>query len=207
MSRKRKNRSVAKAYAVIVDGETEQWYLQMLRKNEPSLNVVIEPKLHVRQSLKEQCMQVEKACKSYDKVFWVVDMDSILKDSKICKKNPTPLQILKDNIEILKKSYPEIFVGVFNVPCLEFWFMLHYKYTSRFYESYEKLKPDLIKYLKGYQKNKDYFVRGPQDIYARLKENLDTAVTNSRKLGDFDFANVSRGVSEFSKFFEQIGIA
>jgi hypothetical protein len=32
-------------YAIIVDGETEIWYFQMLKRNEPSLLVNIEPKI------------------------------------------------------------------------------------------------------------------------------------------------------------------
>jgi len=38
------------SYAVVVDGETEIWYLQMLKRNERSLNINLEPKLPQKKS-------------------------------------------------------------------------------------------------------------------------------------------------------------
>ena len=95
---------------------------------------------------------------------------------------------------------------IINVPCLEFWFLLHYKYTSRFYKDFDELKSDLKKHLRDYEKSKDYFVKGPKDIYVRLKDMLKTAIDNSQKLGNFKFDNPERGISEFFKLFKEIQI-
>jgi len=35
--RKRRNISTQQAFAVVVDSETEYWYLQMLKRNEPNI--------------------------------------------------------------------------------------------------------------------------------------------------------------------------
>ncbi len=43
----------SKTFAVVVDGETEVWYLQMLKRNERKLNVNIEPKLPSKKSISE----------------------------------------------------------------------------------------------------------------------------------------------------------
>ncbi|MEZ2444888.1 RloB domain-containing protein [Chitinophaga sp. RCC_12] len=54
----RQKRAIAikarKTFAVVVDGDTEVWYLQMLKRNERSINVNIEPKIPQRKRLSEQ---------------------------------------------------------------------------------------------------------------------------------------------------------
>lgn len=42
-----------KAYAIVVDGETEVWYFQMLKRNETSLQVNIEPQIPIKKKLEE----------------------------------------------------------------------------------------------------------------------------------------------------------
>lgn len=41
-------------FAVVVEGETEFWYLQMLKRNENNIRVNIEPKIPQKKSLKQQ---------------------------------------------------------------------------------------------------------------------------------------------------------
>ncbi|MBK6611319.1 MAG: hypothetical protein IPN25_04050 [Sphingobacteriales bacterium] len=51
------NRNVPKtipAFAVVVDGETEVWYLQMLKRNERDIRVSIKPEIPNKKSVKEQ---------------------------------------------------------------------------------------------------------------------------------------------------------
>ena len=43
---------VKPTFAVVVDGDTEVWYLQMLKRNEKQLRIEIEPKLPQRKVLK-----------------------------------------------------------------------------------------------------------------------------------------------------------
>ena len=37
-------------FAIIVDGDTEVWYFQMLKRNERKINVSIEPKISKKKS-------------------------------------------------------------------------------------------------------------------------------------------------------------
>ena len=41
------------AYAVVVDGETELWYLNMLTRNEPTIRVNIKPEIPSKKSIKD----------------------------------------------------------------------------------------------------------------------------------------------------------
>ena len=70
-------------FTIVVDGETEVWYFQMLKRNEPGLQVNIEPKIPQKKKLSEQYEKVIELAKDYEKVFWIIDLDKIIEDSKI----------------------------------------------------------------------------------------------------------------------------
>jgi hypothetical protein len=78
----RKNIKISKprknTYAIVVDGETEVWYFQMLKRNEPSLQVNIEPKIPQKKKLPDQYKKVCELSEDYTKVFWVIDLDVII---------------------------------------------------------------------------------------------------------------------------------
>src|SRR5690554_8053080 len=50
----KKERNSTPAFAVVVDGNTEAWYLQMLKRNERDLRVSIKPEIPTKKSVKEQ---------------------------------------------------------------------------------------------------------------------------------------------------------
>jgi len=97
-------------------------------------------------------------------------------------------------------------IVIVNNPCFEFWFLLHFRYTERFYENFKTLLPDLRKHLADYEKTEKYFVRTTPDIYKRLKQNLQTAISNAEKLGKFDFRNTEKGMTEMYKIFRELKI-
>ena len=74
------------AFAFVVDGDTEVWYLQMLKRNERELNINIEPKLPSKKSIPEQFKMVKDLAEDYTKVFWIVDYDVIVKETREAKK-------------------------------------------------------------------------------------------------------------------------
>lgn len=43
--RRGKNKLTKQAFVVVVDGQTEYWYLQMLKQNEPNILFDITPKI------------------------------------------------------------------------------------------------------------------------------------------------------------------
>ena len=61
----------SKTFAFVVDGDTEVWYLQMLKRNERELNINIEPKLPSKKSITEQYKMASELAEFYTKVFWV----------------------------------------------------------------------------------------------------------------------------------------
>ena len=182
----------------VADGECEYWYLQKLRDSE-NVRIDVFPKLYQKKSMNEQYEQVVSYSEDSEKVFWIIDLDVILKETRECKKGSgTTLAKFKKyaNVEI-----------VINNPCLEFWFLLHFCQTTKYFESYDKLLPDLKKQarLSNYEKTEKYFTKGT-DIYKRLKPYLETAIENAGKCGKFDFKQTSKGISEMHKIFEKLGL-
>ena len=193
---------VKPSFAIVVDGETEVWYFQMLKRNERSINVSIEPKIPQRKKLFEQFETVIELSKDYTKVFWVIDLDVILKETKEAKVGKkTPLEFFLGYRKSVDENYKNIII-IINSPCLEFWFLLHYEVNVNLLKNCEEATVLLKKYLKGYNKKQRYFTEQDNDIYLKLKPNLENALNNANALALFDTKNPYKGLSEMQLFFE-----
>lgn len=194
---------IKKVFSFVIDGECEIWYLQMLQKNENLQNINLEPKLPQKKKLYDQYKMVAELAEDSEKVFWIIDFDTISKETKEAKASKeTPLQQLKNYINQISDNV----IVVVNNPCLEFWFLLHYKQTAKYFASYDDLKKELMKYLPDYQKTQKYYKNSRQDIYQRLKPKLQTAISNAEECGKFDFENIQKGLSEMQMIFKALGL-
>ena len=91
--RKGRNIPTKQAFAVVVDGETEYWYLEMLKRNEPNILFDITPKILQKKNIDQQYKSVtELSEEEYDNVFWIVDLDVLLKEEREKKNNTSSLQ-------------------------------------------------------------------------------------------------------------------
>ena len=199
---KNKNKNNKKIiFSFVVDGECEIWYLQMMKKNEKFLNINLEPKLPQKKKLSDQYKMVTELAKESEKVFWIIDVDNINKETQETKKGEkTVLQQFKEYYS----QIPANTIIILNNPCLEFWFLLHYKQTLKYFATYTGLERELKKYLVDYQKTEKYFKNSRHDIYQHLKPNLATAINNANLTGAFDFNNTHKGLSEMHKVFNEL---
>lgn len=197
-----------KAYAFLVDGHTEAWYLQMLRKNEPSLGVSIKPELPTKKILKAQYDKVCELEKEYDKVFWIIDLDTIRKETKeAVKGHHNSLQELES---LLKKTAAnDNIIIVINNPCLEFWFLLHFQDTNKIFTDCDNATKHLKTLFPEYEKTERFF-KQDNDIYRQLKPRLKQAIANAEKTPLFDIRNAKddagRSLSEMIKIFKELNI-
>lgn len=204
----RKNRPIPfknkPAFAIVVDGDCEVWYLQMLKRNERSINVNIEPKIPQRKKLAEQFDNVIKLSEDYKKVFWIIDFDVIASETKSAKaQSKTATQSFLEYKKTIKGKYNNVVIIV-NNPCLEFWLLLHFETTSKYFDTCEGAEKQLKKHLKDYEKSQKYYTKQDNDIYLRLKSKLANALKNSKALKLFDTANPNKAMSEMQLFFETI---
>ncbi|GAB6011377.1 RloB family protein [Viscerimonas tarda] len=197
-------------FAFVVDGKCELWYMQMLKQNERTINIALKPELPQKKKLAEQYDRVIELSKDYDKVFWILDLDVIIKETREASNGTkAALQELeKYHKKIAKNGKCKNIVIILNNPCLEYWYLLHFEATSKYFDSCAKLLPELKKHkeLADYEKTEKYYKRPNHDIYTRLKPYLPKAIANANKLKAFDFDNVESGLSEMQLLYEEDGI-
>ncbi len=195
-------------FTIIGDGQTEKWYFDMMQRTERDLNIIIKPRLTVKKTLEEQFKNIiSEANKSKifkkDKVFWIIDFDTILGETREAKKGKkSASQELKEYCEKLQNH--SVITIIINNPCLEFWFLLHYELTYKPFNNCDAAQKQLLKYLPDYEKTEKYFTKQNNDIYSKLLKSKNTAIENIKKLPEFDFDNASRSVSQMHKFFDEI---
>jgi hypothetical protein len=189
-------------YAFIVEGECEFWYIQMLKRNERSLRVDLKPEIPQKKKLKDQYKKVIESSKEYDKVFWIIDFDVLIKESREIKKGAkTPIQYLKEYTQKISSKYKNVEV-IINNPCVEFWILLHFERTGKFFNNCESATKQMKKHLPDYEKTQKYYTKQNDDIYKKLKPNLNIAIDNSKKVNGFDFNNPEKGTCQMDSIFE-----
>ena len=202
----RRNNKISKprkdTFAIVVDGKTEVWYFQMLKRNESNLQVNIEPKIPQKKKLSEQYKKIIELAEDYTKVFWIIDLDVVIAESKVTKKGETnQIQKLTDYLDIIEKKYKNV-ISILNNPCLEYWFILHFNQNTRYFPQCKEAEKELKKYLKDYEKTRKYFTKHDNDIYLRLKPKLTTALKNAKKTKRRSFEEIERAICEMNLFFK-----
>ncbi|MBW4479725.1 MAG: RloB family protein [Tolypothrix brevis GSE-NOS-MK-07-07A] len=100
----------------------------------------------------------------YDEVFCVFDEDNKREKYK----------------EALTKAKEYKFISITSIPCFEFWFLLHYCYTTSSFESCH----NLIKRLEAEQKKEGFikYDKSDTNLYEKLKPKLNDALTHAKRL-------------------------
>ncbi|NDV64055.1 RloB domain-containing protein [Bacteroides sp. 224] len=193
-------RPVKTTFAFLVDGDCEYWYIQLLKRNEQNLKVDLKPEIPQRKELSDLYMKAKELSKDYTKVFWIVDFDVIQKETRETPKGKkTPMQYFKEYYADLRSNYENVIV-IINNPCLEYWYLLHFVKTTRHYEKYDSLKPDLRKYLPNYDKSQKYYMQ-KDDIYKKLKPFLPAAIANAKSTNTFEVNNPC-GIAQMHLFYD-----
>jgi hypothetical protein len=205
-SKHRKARVAKKTYSIIVDGQTEMWYFQMMKQYEQLATVDIKPELPKKKKLVE-LFETVKANSSlgYEKVIWLVDFDTLTKEEKERKKgSPSVIKEFEGYVEKLK-NYANVLVLV-NNPCLEFWYLLHFESTGKYYPQCEGAEKALKKSLPNYEKTERYYKKIKHDIYTQLKANQEQAQKNGKRLGNFDFSTPNSAKAEVFEILDLLNI-
>ena len=207
ISKKKIWQKLRNSFACVVDGETEIWYLNMLKRNEASTkSISIRPELPQKKTLQEQYRQVLSLAESYTAVFWIIDTDTIIRNERTFagNKDKSPKVVLKECVT----SLPDNAIFIANTPCFEFWVLLHVLKTAKYFETGDAVIEQLHKndLLKDYSKTRKYFTQDGNDIYKRLKPYLATAIANSKFTGEFDYENLERGFCSMHKLFSRLGV-
>lgn len=190
--------------ALVVEGETEMWYLQMLKKNEErthNVRINIKPEIPQNSKLEDQYNLVLDLAIENKAVFWILDFDTILKETREwTNSGKSPLVEFLEYRNKLLHNHENVKVLI-NNPCLEYWFLLHFVRTQKLYTNCESARKQLENKMPGYEKTQRYFKSKNNDIYARLKPALKNAIANATAFGGFDFNEPKRAMCEMDILF------
>lgn len=77
-----------------------------------------------------------------------------------------------------------------STPCFEFWYLLHYRYTTRSFSNSKSVIRELKKYIPNYDKS--------ESIYSDIRDKTKDAIENAHKLEEYFEENEMqlRGVSK-----------
>lgn len=203
--RTKEKRQTRQAFAVVVDGKTEKWYLEMLKYNEPDILFNITDRIPKNKDIDEQYKLVRNLSKKeeeYDKVFWIVDLDVLLKEEREKNNSTSSLQKFLNYYKNLSKQ--KKIVVIVNNPCLEYWFLLHFQKTNKVFTACTNAEKEVSQKLKGYEKTEKFFKKSNNDIYKQLKPYFQTAVSNATALGTFDPYNHSEAMCEMPLLFQAL---
>lgn len=198
-------RPLRESIAVIVDGQTEQWYIEQVKTGyRPKLAglLKITPELPQKKTVRELFSRAKELVeKEYTRVFLILDLDEILRDAK----EYADFKYLYSNYETHtgRNKWMEKLTVVVNAPCLEYWYLLHFNKTNRFYPDYNGLLKDLKKCpcFKDYDKSYAFYHKTP-NIYQVLSAKVDCARGNAR---EFDPSTMNTvGCSEMFRLFDYI---
>lgn len=190
---------------ILVDGETEKWYLDQLKNNERLKTVTIKPDLNKKKTITQQFEVIKEESKHYDQAIWLVDFDTILKEEREYRaRGKSPLKQFNEYYQELNKI--ENVDVLENTPCLEFWYLLHIKKSGRFYGTYSNFERELNAIpILGYNKSRRFYISGC-GIYAKLKPNLNEAYQRAKYLGKYDPENPQQAKAEIYRLFEILNI-
>ncbi|WP_406545887.1 RloB family protein [Succinimonas sp.] len=79
-------------------------------------------------------------------------------------------------VRMLSKASSK-FTAITSVPCFEYWFLLHFEYTTKSFPSASAVISELKKHIPAYSKNN-------MRIFDTLKSRLQTAVQNAEKANE-----------------------
>lgn len=201
-SRPYKKQTGYPSYAIVSDGETEKWYFQLMKEAE-GVRSYITYRCNLKGSLEKVYSQVVDILKDeYTRVFWIIDYDVVIKEEREFRGDGlSPLQRLKKILEEADDRYHSQLQVVFNNPCLEFWYLLHYIQTNRCYLKYEgELKRKLLSFIPKYDKTETFYKN--KNLYLMLKDKQNFAIQNSRALDSFDLDNVEHACADIYKVVE-----
>ena len=159
---------------IVCEGsETEPNYLIGLREHlrlNPA-NVIIQscPCGSDPVSIVEYALNKHK-CNDYDRIYCVFD------------KEHTNYKDALNKIESNFKNNMSIY-AITSVPCFEYWFLLHFKKSTKPYQQTAKksagdqLKSEIKKYIKNYHE-------ADKDIFEKTKKHLETAIARAKQIDE-----------------------
>lgn len=169
--RKQAQKEIKPGIYILGEGKTEQYYFAHL-KTLLGYKYIVKPSLCRNSSIDEIGARIKDLIKDFVYIICVFDLDVINRDSKEKAKYDKLLNKYKNKDNIIFCT---------SLPSIEFWFLLHYKFTCKFYSDSNSVEKELKTFLKDYEKSEDY-LKKTKWVEELLKDDkLKTAISNAKR--------------------------
>ncbi len=146
MARQTGKRLLRTNYAVLGDGQREQYYLKHLKRLK-NYKYAIRPSLFASITFETAEGIIDELLSGgCNQIIYFTDYDTIVNQDKIAE------------FEKLKDKYAkneEVFICE-TMPSIEFWFLLHFVKTTREFNNASEVTNLLVRYMQGYTKGEAY---------------------------------------------------
>ena len=180
-----RQRKIRPVILIVTEGsQTEPKYFEHFRTRQKNINIRI---VGARSSAGETdyVSLVRKAIDYQNKnQISIAKGDSIwvVADGDVNYNNPNPVDNKNQQLQRARKmALARGIQIIISNPCFEFWYLMHFQYTTKFLKSYDEVKNILNKYLPEYEKT--------TDVYENLKAYTTDAIQRAGKLEQYHQQN------------------
>lgn len=180
-----KKRKIKPVVLIVTEGsKTEPVYFNHFRTRQKNIDVRV---VGSRSSSGETDYGslIRKATEYQDKddlSFTNGDTVWIVADGDVNYNNPNPIEkkdtALSHARKLAKQKGMEMIISN---PCFEFWYLLHFRYTTGFLKDYEAVEKFLTVHIPDYEKTKDVFLM--------LEKHLGEAIKRAKQLEGYHLQN------------------
>jgi RloB-like protein len=160
-----------KSIYVIGEGATEKYYFQHLKKLR-NYSCTVRPRFF---SNKNSIYYIEK--QTQELLAGGVTVICAF-DGDVARRNKKEGELLKSFLA--KYAHNENLVICDSLPSIEFWFLLHFIKTNKFFTDYKSIRADLRKYLPSYDKKEKFLEK--DEWVKTLIDRQNFAVNNAKNM-------------------------
>jgi hypothetical protein len=172
MARQTGTRILLPSYAVLGDGKTELFYLKHLKKVK-NYKYKIQQRLFNSITIETAKGYIDKLLSGgCDQIIFITDYDTIVNQKRVSE------------FEEFKLKYVDVKEVVIceNMPCVEFWFLLHYKLTTHEFNNAGEVIEQLLKHIGDYKKKESYLKNSKWVETLCNNGKFENAISNSKSV-------------------------
>jgi hypothetical protein len=156
---------------VVGEGITEQYYFTHLKKLY-NLKYKIQPRFFGNTSIREIDELVRQLVSADMFVICVFDLDTSEREKSEKERLYKFISCYKDNDNVIICT---------SLPSIEYWFLIHYKDTNKYFNTSKEVERELIKHIKNYEKTKKFLEKEKwvKDLCSNNK--LQIAIARAKK--------------------------
>jgi ribosomal protein S18 len=196
MGRKQKIREPKSGIYIIGEGITEQYYFTHIKQLH-GFHCIIKPRFFGNTSIFGMRKKIEELLREDVIVICVFDADVSMHNENERK-----------NLEQLKNKFRKNknLILCDSLPSIEYWFLLHYENTNRYFIDFKAVENSLRKYINDYEKTIQFLEKEKwvSDLCAENK--LNKAIVRAKQL-DSENGSYSNMYKAFDVLFETMNNA